>query len=155
MVFARAKLVLEDNCFIEEPGGVEMKFVGPHVTNLYNKMYETMKSVLHVSDADIQETDYKWGKGAKGEKFKIRWWVHKDMDLFTYLYIRFDLSGEVIGRGIPDFCVCRDNRSDVHLARVHRRGYPHQYLSWTPGGMCGGDCRHRRDPKQGIGFPVA
>ena len=94
MVFARTKLVLEDNCFVEEPGGIQMKFVGPKVTTLYKRMYETMKAVFHVSDADIQETDYKWGKGSKGDKFRIRWWMHKDMDLFTYLYIRFDLSGE-------------------------------------------------------------
>ena len=94
MVFARSKLTLEDNCFTEEPGGVEMKFVGPHVTRIYNKMYETIKATFHVSDADIQETDYKWGKGAKGDKFKVRWWLHKDMDLFTYLFVRFDLAGE-------------------------------------------------------------
>jgi len=94
MVFARSKLTLEDNCFIEEPGGVSMRFVGPNVTKIYNKMYDTMKAVFRVSDADIQETDYSWGKTDTGDKFKVRWWLHKDMDLFTYLYIRFDLAGE-------------------------------------------------------------
>ncbi len=99
MVFARAKLVLEENCFEEEPGGIEMRFVGPQVKNLYSKMYEIMKSIFRVPDSDIQETEYNWGKGEKTEKFKVRWWLHKDMDLFSYFYIRFDLSGHVDEKG--------------------------------------------------------
>ena len=94
MVFARAKLVMEDNCFEEEPGQVEMKFVGAGIPKLYHKMYDTMKGVFRVSDADIQETEYSWGKSEKGDKFSITWWMHKDMDIFTYFYIRFQLSGE-------------------------------------------------------------
>ncbi|RLJ07771.1 MAG: hypothetical protein DRP13_03335 [Candidatus Aenigmatarchaeota archaeon] len=94
MVFARTKLMMEDNCFEEDPGRVYIKFVGPGVTKLYSKMYELMKSVFRVSDADIQEVEYAWGKGEKGEKFNIRWWLHKDMDIFSYLYIKFSLTGE-------------------------------------------------------------
>ncbi len=99
MAFARAKLTMEDNCFVEEPGGVEMKFVGPNVKKLYKLMYETMKSVFNVTSSDIQETDYNWGKSDKGDKFKVRWWIHKDMDLFSYLYMRMDISGEDDGKG--------------------------------------------------------
>jgi hypothetical protein len=94
MVFARAKLVLEDNCFEEEPGGVEMRFVGTDVTKLYKKMYELMKTVFNVPDSQIQETNYSWGKAKDGDKFSVRWWLHKDMDIFSYLYIRFDLKGQ-------------------------------------------------------------
>ncbi|RLB32404.1 MAG: hypothetical protein DRH12_19525 [Deltaproteobacteria bacterium] len=94
MVFARTKISIEDNCFEEEPGGVEMRYIGPGVPKLYNKMYELMKAVFQVSDADIQETEYSWGKTDKGDKFKVRWWIHKDLDVFSYLYIRVDISGE-------------------------------------------------------------
>ncbi len=94
MVFARAKITIEDNCFEEEPGGVEMRFIGPGVTKLYSKMYTLMKQVWSVADSDIQETEYFWGKSEKGDKFKVRWWIHKDMDIFTYLYVRVDLAGE-------------------------------------------------------------
>ena len=93
MVFARAKIVLEDDCFQKDPGTVSMKFVGSEVEKLYPKMYETMKTVFNCSDSDIQETDYQWGKSEKGEKFKVRWWIHKDLDVFTYLFIRLDLKG--------------------------------------------------------------
>lgn len=94
MVFARTKMVMEDNCFEEEPGAIAMTFVGPNVSRLYKKMYDTMKSVFHVPDSQIQETDYSWGKGKAEEKFKVIWWLHKDMDIFTYLYIKFTLSGK-------------------------------------------------------------
>jgi hypothetical protein len=94
MVFARAKITIEDNCFEEEPGSVEMRFIGPGVKQLYTKMYELMKSIWRVADSDVQETEYFWGKSEKGDKFKVRWWVHKDMDIFTYFYVRIDLSGE-------------------------------------------------------------
>ncbi|RLJ10190.1 MAG: hypothetical protein DRP15_00840 [Candidatus Aenigmatarchaeota archaeon] len=94
MVFARSKLLMEDNCFEEEPGSVDIKLVGPGVTKLYKKIYELIKSTFMVSDSDIQETEYNWGKGEKGEKFSVTWWIHKDMDIFTYLYISVKLKGE-------------------------------------------------------------
>jgi hypothetical protein len=92
MVFARTKLVLQDNCFEEEPGIVEIKYVGPNPQKLYKKVYELMKSIFKVPDSMIQEEKYNWGKGAT-EKFTVRWWVHKDLDRFSYLWIRFDLGG--------------------------------------------------------------
>ncbi|MBI4175788.1 MAG: hypothetical protein HY518_01165 [Candidatus Aenigmarchaeota archaeon] len=94
MVFARAKLVMEDNCFEEEPGNVEMAFVGQNVSKLYEKIYELMKSVFHVVDSDIQETSYSWGKSDKGDKFSVTWWVHRDMDLFSYWFVRVKLAGQ-------------------------------------------------------------
>ena len=94
MVFARAKLTMEDNCFEEEPGQVEMRFVGPGIPKLYHKVYETMKQVFRCSDADIQEIEYNWGKSEKGEKFKITWWLRKDMDIFSYFYVNIGLTGE-------------------------------------------------------------
>ncbi|MFH1978577.1 MAG: hypothetical protein ABIJ92_04600 [Candidatus Aenigmatarchaeota archaeon] len=94
MVFARTKLVMEDNCFEEEPGGITMKFVGPNVIKLYNGLYEGMKNIFKVADSDIQETDYSYGKGKEGDKIKVRWWIHKDMDLNTYLFVRIDLSAQ-------------------------------------------------------------
>ena len=97
MVFARTKLMMEDNCFEEEPGEVSMKFVGPNVTRVYKKAYELMRAIFNVPESNIQETDYNWGKTKDGEKFNVTWWLHKDMDIFTYLYIRFRLKGDQSG----------------------------------------------------------
>ena len=93
-MFARAKLTLEDNCFEEEPATITMRYVGPNPHKLYKKAYELMKSVFRVTDSDIQETEYSWGKTSSGDKFKVEWWLHKDMDMFSYLYLRFRLDGE-------------------------------------------------------------
>lgn len=94
MVFARAKMVLEDNCFSEEPSRLEIKLVGPNLSNLYKAMHEYMKAVFNVGDSDIQETMYQWGKGQDKEKFSVTWWLHKDLDLFSYLYVQFRLKGQ-------------------------------------------------------------
>jgi len=94
MVFARAKITLEDNCFEEEPGAITLRYVGPNPSKIYKKTHELIKSVFRVTDSDVQETDYSWGKTSTGEKFKVEWWMHKDMDLFSYIYVRFRLDGE-------------------------------------------------------------
>jgi len=94
MVFARTKLVLEDNCFEEDPGAINVKMEGPSVTRMYKISHEMIKSVFRVTDSDIQEVDSSWAKSGKGDKFAVTWWLHKDMDVFSYLYIRFKLRGK-------------------------------------------------------------
>jgi len=119
MVFARAKLLLEDNCFEEDPGIVEIKFIGPHIDKIYEKTYELMKAVFNVTDADIQEVTSNWGKSEKGEKFKVRWWLRKDMDIFSYIYVRVDLSGETSGK---------KGSATIKIRGVLRSEYPQDTL---------------------------
>ena len=92
-VFARTKLTIYDTCFAEDPGEVELKFVGPGINQLYKKVYELIKSVWKAADSDIQEEVYSWGKGEE-DKFRMRWYMHRDVDKFTYFWIRFTLSGQ-------------------------------------------------------------
>ncbi len=94
MVFARTKILMQDNCYEEEPGEVVMKYVGPNPRQLYDKMWELMKSIFNVPDSSIQEETYNWGKGETTEKFKVGWLLHKDMDAFSYIYVKIGLSGE-------------------------------------------------------------
>ena len=115
MVFARAKLVMEDNCFEEEPGRVEIKLVGPHLSKIYNAVYEAMKSVFNVADSDIQETTYQWGKGKDKDKFSVMWWLHKDMDVFSYLYVQLKIKGQ--GNGEP-------GNAFIQLRGLLRSEYP-------------------------------
>lgn len=129
MVFARNKLVMEDNCFSEEPGGVEMRFVGPGVKKLYKLMYGAMRTVFNVTESDIQETDYSWGKGDKGDKFKVRWWIHKDMDLFSYLYMRMDISGsDEAGKGHVTIAVRGLIRTEYPQDTVWQRSLIYEML---------------------------
>ena len=92
--FARTKLVMYDNCFEENPGEIYLKYVGPNPGKLYHSVYNLIKSIWRCADGDIQEEQYNWGKKGEADKFKIRWYMHKDLDKFTYYWIRFDLSGE-------------------------------------------------------------
>ncbi|UCD07027.1 MAG: hypothetical protein JSW41_04300 [Candidatus Aenigmatarchaeota archaeon] len=94
MVFARTKILMQDNCYEEEPGEVQMRYVGPNPQKLYDKMWELMKSIFNVPDSAIQEERYNWGKGEKVEKFRVAWLLHKDMDAFSYIYVKTSLSGE-------------------------------------------------------------
>ncbi|MBI4154240.1 hypothetical protein HY501_02810 [Candidatus Woesearchaeota archaeon] len=151
MVFARTKLVLEDNCFEEEPGVVTMKFVGPNVTKLYARMYEVIKATFRVPDSDVQETDYSWGKGKEKEKFKARWWVHKDMDMFTYLYVRFDISGEgnhetgnatVVARGLLRTEYPQDTVWQRSLFYEMLRTFWHRVFYHKKREEFGEECRH-------------
>jgi hypothetical protein len=92
-VWARTKIVVQEDCYREKPERINMKYVGPNPSKLYYKVYELLKSVFRASDSDIQEEKYSWGKAADKEKFKVRWYLHKDMDMYTYLYLRFEVSG--------------------------------------------------------------
>lgn len=92
--FARTKLVMFDNCFEEKPGEIYLRYVGPNPGKLYHSIYNLIKSIWRCSDGDIQEESYNWGKKGDGVKFKIRWYMHRDLDKFTYYWIRFDLTGE-------------------------------------------------------------
>ncbi len=94
MVFARSKILMQDNCYEEEPGDVVMKYVGPNPQKLYDKIWELMKSVFNVPDSAIQEDKYNWGKGETTEKFKASWMLYKTMDAFSYIYVKVSISGE-------------------------------------------------------------
>ncbi len=93
MVFARTKLLLQDNCFEKDPGDVELKYVGPHVSKLYDFIHHILKSVFNIPSSAIQEEKYSWGKG-EIEKFKVTLYAHKDMDMFTYIYLKISLKAE-------------------------------------------------------------
>ena len=93
MVFARTKLMLQDNCFEQDPGDVELNYLGPNPHKLYKMIFTIMKSVFRAADSDVQEEKFSWGK-KETEKFKTRIYLHKDMDKFTHILIRFDLSGQ-------------------------------------------------------------
>jgi hypothetical protein len=90
-VFARTKLMIQEDCYHDKPERPMIKYVGPNAMNLYYKAYELIKAVFRVSDSDIEEERYNWSKGEK-DKFKVRWFVHKDLDAYTYIYIRVDVS---------------------------------------------------------------
>ncbi|MBU0898885.1 MAG: hypothetical protein KKB03_03070 [Nanoarchaeota archaeon] len=93
MVFARTKLMMQDNCFEQDPGDVQLNYIGPNPQKLYKIIFDAIKTVFRAADSDIQEEDFTWGK-KETEKFKARIYLHKDLDKFTHMLIRFDISGQ-------------------------------------------------------------
>ena len=93
MVFARTKLMMQDNCFEKDPGDVELRYVGPHVSKLYDFLHHAIKTVFNIPSSAIQEEKYNWGKG-ETEKFSVSLLTHKDMDMFSYIYLKAELKAD-------------------------------------------------------------
>lgn len=71
-----------------------ISYTGPNPVKVYPKSREIIKAIFNVTDADMHEEIYDWGKGAEKEKFAVRFFVHRDIDKFSYYFIRFDVKGE-------------------------------------------------------------
>lgn len=93
MVFARTKLILEDRCFEEEPGMIEIKMKTKKISAAYKSIYEMLRATWNIPESDVQESFFNWSKEGGEDKFHVRWWLHKDIDVFTYIYVRVDMQG--------------------------------------------------------------
>ena len=91
-IFARTKLLMYDNCFKEDPNVISLKYVGPNPAKLYAFAYNMIKTVWRAGDGDIQEENYNWTKGEE-EKFSVKWVLHRDLDKFTYYWVKITVSG--------------------------------------------------------------
>ncbi len=97
-VLARMKMMIEEEIF--PPRGTAkgspraiLTYVGPSPDKLYPKMRELIKAVFNATDADLHEEIFEWGKGDK-EKSNVRVFLHRDLDKFTYYFLRLDVKSE-------------------------------------------------------------
>jgi hypothetical protein len=97
-MLSRMKMLIEEELY--PPKGTAkgspraiLTYVGPNPARLYPKAREFVKAVFNATDADLHEEIYQWGKEEK-EKFQVRFFLHRDLDKFTYYFIRFDVKGE-------------------------------------------------------------
>jgi len=93
-IFARAKLLIHDDCLIPAAPHAIIEYKGPNPQNLYKKVKELLVSVWRVDPGDVQEREFTWDRSAAGEKFKVRFEAIKDLDTFSFYYITLSLSGE-------------------------------------------------------------
>jgi hypothetical protein len=117
-VFARTKIVIQEDCYKEKPERPTINYYGPNPTKLYEKCYDLIKTVWNASDSDIEEEKFSWGKAEK-EKFSVRWYLHKDLDIYTYMYIRFEVSGEGDDKS---------GKATIRIKPVIRTEYPQDTL---------------------------
>jgi hypothetical protein len=94
-VFARTKLLIHDDC-LSPPGVpyITLDYSGPNPQNIYKKIRELFASIWKVGEDEIQEREVSWDRTAASEKFRVRFEVVKDMDVFSFILIMVDLSGE-------------------------------------------------------------
>lgn len=95
---ARMKMMIEEEIY--PPKGAAkgsprsiLTYIGPRAAKLYPKTREIAKNVFNVTDSDMHEEIFDWGKGEK-EKFAVRFYIHRELDKFTYFYLRFDVKGQ-------------------------------------------------------------
>lgn len=101
-VFARTKLILQEDCWDVTTPVMNLKYTGPDPQLAYSKMREMFWTIFGVKESErVQEKDYSWDKQGKKETFKAEWDITKDMDKFSYLYFRIKMSGfaEEVGDG--------------------------------------------------------
>ena len=97
-MLARMKMMVEEDIY--PPKGTAkgsprsiITYVGPNPMKIYPKTRDLVKAIFNCTDAEIHEEIYDWGKGEK-EQFRVRFYLIRDLDKFTYYFIRFDVKGE-------------------------------------------------------------
>ncbi|MEM5829825.1 MAG: hypothetical protein QW040_03825 [Candidatus Aenigmatarchaeota archaeon] len=93
-VFARTKLVIHDDCLTPQASFATIEYKGPNPQELYKKIRELLVTIWKVDPGDVQEREFSWDRSAAAEKFKVRFEVVKDLDTFSFFFIRINLSGE-------------------------------------------------------------
>lgn len=93
-VFARTKLILQENCFDFTIPEMYFKYKGKDPQLAYNKIRELFWTVFGVKETErVQEVGYNWDKNGKRENFSVDWHVTKDMDRHSYLYFKIRMKG--------------------------------------------------------------
>jgi len=94
-VFARTKMLISDDC-LKPPGGpgITLKYAGPNPQNIYEKAKEIATTLWALEPGAIQEKEMNWDRTGLGEKFSIKMEIVKDLDLFSYLFMKLEIEGE-------------------------------------------------------------
>lgn len=113
MVWARAKLMLEEDLFRPMPF-ITIKFSGKNPERFYKEIYNLLLVSFRVHEHSIQEKEFNWSKG-ETEKFRIVWELNKDLDKFSYYFIIVRLIGESSKEG---------GKAEIEVEGVLRTEYP-------------------------------
>ena len=119
-IFARAKLVIQDDCMVPLPAYITLEYKGPNPQELYKKIKELFISVWAVDPGEVQETEFSWDRTAAGEKFTVRFEVIKDLDSFSFIYLTVTLKGEA--QHSREFG--REGKAQIVIEPLLRTEYP-------------------------------
>jgi len=93
-LFARQKLMISEDCIRPGHPVLQLNYSGPNPQELYKKCKELFFSIWKIHPTDVQEREFNWDRSAGNEKFLVRFEVTKDVDVFSYMIVRVNLSGE-------------------------------------------------------------
>jgi hypothetical protein len=119
-IFARTKMVLQDDCFDFATPEMSLKYKGKDPQLAYNKIKELFWTVFGVKEGErVQESDYTWDKKDGRETFSVSWMITKDMDRLSYLFFKVKMKGyaEETKNG-------KEGEVNVEVAGVIRTEYP-------------------------------
>jgi len=93
-IFARTKLILQDDCFNVSNPELKLDYTGPNPQKVYNKIKDTFHTIFGVKEEErVQETEYSWNREGDKEIFNAKWEIVKDMDKYSYLLFRLKMNG--------------------------------------------------------------
>jgi hypothetical protein len=120
-VFARTKLLISDDC-MKPPGqpSLTLKYSGPNPQNIYSKSKEIATTLWALEPGAIQEKESNWDRTGLGEKFSIKMEITKDLDQFTFLFMKLDIEGEAK----PNRQFGKEGSASVKIESSIRTEYP-------------------------------
>lgn len=124
-VFARTKLLISDDC-LKPPGAASLtlRYSGPNPQTIYEKAKDIATTVWALEPGAIQEKEVNWDRSGLGEKFSMKLEVVKDMDVFTFLLIRINISGETK----PSKQFGKEGSATLEVEPIMRTEYPQDTL---------------------------
>jgi len=99
-IFARAKLVIHDDCLSPAPGSpypglpyTTLEYKGPNPQKIYHKIKELFVTIWKIDPHELQERDVSWDRSKGEEKFRVTFDMIKDLDVFSFIQVTVELSG--------------------------------------------------------------
>lgn len=93
-IFAKTKLVIHEDC-LAPPGApfIVLNYAGPNPQNVYPQVKKLFLTLFKASDSELQERDFSWDRSGPGEKFSVKFDMIRDLDIFSFMQIIVDVSG--------------------------------------------------------------
>lgn len=93
-VFARTKMVIQDDCLTPRVPFVQIKYEGPNPQEVYEKIKELLVTVWKMEPGDIQERESSWERSTGTLKFSVKLECVKDLDTFSFYLVTVKIKGE-------------------------------------------------------------